>query len=117
MSIVPDRTRYAHREIAGALAAGAALTNGTPVVQTVSTGGAKTGTLRFLATAGGTLAFAWMRPVGDTAYPTGNPANVAVTADTEAVVALTVAGHGILRVTFTPSANGTITHADVLFTD
>lgn len=74
--------------------------------------------IRFKATCDGALAFEYRRNSPDivTAY-TGAPApsaDVPVTADTEAVANIAPGGEAYLVVTFTPSADGAVTYADIM---
>src|SRR5574340_202182 len=127
----------AHRTLMGALAAGATLTNATPVSEAILTGNLRFLTVRFLASAAGTLAFAFVRSVGVstaalflgdgaagngygelnpaalTKYATGAPSSVAVTASTEAILQVTANGEWYGLLTYTPSASGAVTWCDV----
>lgn len=118
---IPHPNRWGlHRSLGGpqdqgTFADGAALETAVPVAIVVVLAGAAAWRLRFKATVGGTLAFAYLRPNrAGTAYATSNPGDVAVLANTE--VAVEVAQHfgeSRLQITYTPSGNGTVTHADI----
>lgn len=100
--------------VAGALADGAAVASGIAVSVLVATAGLARFRIRFQASVAGTLAFTFCRAdTANTAYSTGNPDDVDVTADTEAVLEVeTHYGEGIGRVTFTPDDDGTVTYCD-----
>jgi len=68
------------------------------------------------ATGGGTLSAAYVRNVtGNAAYTSNNPANVAVVAGTENIMEEdTHMGESLLKLTFTPSADGTLTYLDFM---
>lgn len=121
MNTVRNPSLFGHRKAGAALADGASVTSGVPAVEIFATGGAKVASVRFRATVAGTLALAYLRPRGPNealvAYTASQPADTAITANTEAVVSLTPNGLSLLRATFTPSATGAITHCDVTFTD
>ena len=115
--ITRNASLFGHRDMGGPLQADRQVVNTVPAVVILATGCAKLATPRFLSTASGTLSFAFARPNG-VAYTAGNPANIAVTGGTPITpVALATLGAGTLIVTFTPTADGSITYADIAFTD
>ena len=127
---------YAHKELAGALSPGATLTNATAVSEVLLVGNVRFLTVRILATAAGSLTFAFARPkgvnpnrflpsqasgqtsgeldpAGITPYATLAPSAVAVSANTEAVMQVTTNGEWFGVLTYTPSASGVVTWVDV----
>lgn len=112
-SIVDDAKKI--NSLAG-LHAGASVVNGTAVASLVTCAGASRGRVRFRATCAGTLELLFCRP-GPVAepelYAAGNPASVAVTANTETLLSTgDIAGESTALIRFTPSANGTINFVD-----
>lgn len=115
LSGAPDpRRALPHRSLLDANDPTAAtLASGVAKSWVVPIAGSPRARLKWLSTCAGTLAFALLRPDGRTAYTTGNPANVVITAGTEADAIIDpLYGEGRLRITFTPSANGTVTYID-----
>lgn len=109
-----------HRRAGGALLDGATLTNGVAAIVVEPVAGALKVRLWFKASVAGTLSFTYRRPVfaggsnPPPAYDTNNPANVAVSANTEVCVTLTdLCGESLLAISFLPSGNGTVTYADI----
>ncbi len=122
MQVHPRRDQY-HEAVGGALAAGAAVVNGVAVRGWVAMAGAARFRIRIKTSGNGTLAFLFSKPGQPSqrgVYAAGevyglNPATVAITGGTEGVldVAEHFGEHGGF-VQFTPSADGTITHCDVM---
>lgn len=103
-----------HYSLNAALKTGASFSNGVAVNERIYTGGASRFRGRWKSTGGGTLSFTFLRHDGTTAYSTLNPGSVAVVANTE--TSFTVDPHygeKYLTITFTPSADGTITYFDI----
>lgn len=109
------RDARGHWTLKGAWKPGTAFTNGAAITIDVPCAGAERIRIRMkTATGGGTLAAAWLRPDGETKYTANNPADVAIVAGTENKMDVDPHfGEGLLRLTFTPSADGTITYVDV----
>lgn len=109
-----------HRRVGGLLVDGAALTNATPVSVIVKLGnGVARWRLHFQATCAGSLTFRYVRPLKNQSLytagaPGGAPAAAAVVANVETIVTVQDhAGEQAVQVTFTPSANGAVTFADL----
>lgn len=119
-----------HRPFTGALAAGASLASGTSVSEVVCVAGCARIKVRLQASLGGTLSLAFVRPIGSdgtiggdgeidvsklTAYTSGNPTDVTVTADTEAEIHADIYGESYALVTYTYTATSgkSITFCDV----
>lgn len=96
------------------VADGTAMANGVAQTFVVPVHGLRYVTIRGkTATSNATLAFAFLRPDGQTAYATGNPSNVTLTAGTENDSGeITCGGQNRLKVTLTPAGDGTITFLD-----
>lgn len=123
----PDDIPRPQRRLTGALATGAATSNGGILYEVVPVRGSARFRCRIkTAGNGGTLDLVFVGPDFDTAqtvaygslagtlYTTGNPAQVAVTAGTEATITTDCYGEGFLLVKFTGSGGaGTITFCDV----
>jgi hypothetical protein len=94
---------------------GVSYTNAQTFDAIVPVAGAAKVRFRWLfATAGGTLSFAYLRPVpAQTAYTTGNPPNATVTAGAEGTVTIEPVGEAWVRVRFTAGGTGTCTFLDV----
>jgi len=114
------------RRFIGALKAGAACVNATAISEYVAIPNKGDIRVRLKASVGGTLSLHYMGPdldiergVAGTEYTTANPADVTVTANTEAVIDTGTGtdthpmGEGYCKVIFTPSGSGTITFCDV----
>jgi|SRR6185312_3908722 len=113
------------RRLIGALKAGAVCVASTAMSEYVAIPNKGDVRVRIKASVGGTISLHYMGPDVDvtagtgTEYSTGNPADVTVTADTEAMVDTgkdTDAhpmGEGYVKITYTPSGSGTITFCDV----
>lgn len=115
------------RRLAGALAPGTATSVGGILYEVVPCYGAAKMRVRIKTAAnGGTLDTVFVGPDFDftqtvafaslvgTLYTTGNPAQVAVSAGTEAMIDATCVGEGYLIVKFTGTVGaGTITYVDV----
>jgi hypothetical protein len=113
------------RRLIGALKAGATCANATAIAEYVAIPNKGDVRARIKATVGGTLSMHYMGPDVDVAagtgteYTTGNPTDVTVTANTEAMIDTgkdTDAhpiGEGYVKVIYTPSGSGTITFCDV----
>lgn len=120
MATFHPRRDQMHQVVGGALAPGAAYTNGSAVRAIVQLAGAARFRVRFKGSGAGSLALAFLRPGATLTNPataeTYNtaPSPVAVTANTEAVleVAEHFGEHGAV-LTFTPSADGTVTWCDI----
>lgn len=112
---VPDSRFRAAIRCKGVLAASAAVVNATPVSEYVQVAGSARVRARIKTSGAGTLDLTFGFFVNDvfTAYATGNPAQVAVSAATEAKIESDTYGESWCKVTFTPSANGTVTFCDV----
>ena len=101
-------------EPAGTLYAGATVANGVTYQRRINIGGASSARVRLTVSANGTLKFSFMDPLGVTAYTTGNPSNVAVTAGTQAVIDTnSIYGEGWALVEFVSSGSGTVSLFDV----
>jgi hypothetical protein len=112
---VPLPRPLPHRAVAGGtLTAGAPITNGGVTSVILPIAGAVKVRLRGLATAGGTIVCAFLRPNGLAAYGASNPANITVVGATEFVSTIDVVGESLLRLTFTGSASGAWTFLDVM---
>lgn len=100
------------------LHSGVAVTNGNAVSALVRCAGASRGRVRFKSTGAGSLKLEFVRPGGSqrsgvTVYGAGNPDAVAVTGGTETLLTTdAIAGEAMALITFTPSANGTVTFCD-----
>lgn len=104
------------RRLTGNLAVGAATANTVAISEDVPIAGAAKVKARIKVTNTGTLdmTFGFYNPAGVfTAYTTGNPTQVAVSANTEAQISSDTYGEDYVRVTFTGTATGAITYCDV----
>lgn len=111
--------RRPYRRLSGALKVGAACTNGTRIVEIVALGSSAFAAVRMKATCAGTLSFHFLGPDTNAetgAFPTecatGNPTDVAVGANTEAIIQPAPNGEEYGLVIFTPSGSGVITYVD-----
>jgi hypothetical protein len=97
------------------LAVAASLSNGVAVDEYVAVSGSARVRARIKATAAGALdmTFGYFKDDAFTAYTTGNPTQVAVSANTEAKIESDTYGEAYVRIRYTPSANGAVTFADV----
>lgn len=96
------------------LASGRSVTNATEYKTLVPIAGARFFRGRLKATVAGTLRAFLLLADGVTRAATGNPADVPVTANTEAKIDIDdLHGEGFLELSFTPSATGTLNYADV----
>ena len=119
-----------HRPFTGALAAGASLASGTSVSEVVCVAGCARVRVHLKASLGGTLSLAFVRPIASdgaidgngnvdaskvTAYTSGNPTDVTVTADTGAEIHADIYGesYALVTYTYTATASKSITYADV----
>lgn len=127
---VPDFIPRPHRRLSGALAEGAVIANATDYSEIIQVAGAAK--LRINAktvTAGGTLKGAFVRPYATdetaidakgviapaktTAYDSGNPANVTLTAGTSNHMDVDLHGESYFKVTITGGGAGTIGFVDI----
>lgn len=105
--------------VSGDLAVGASLSNGVVVDEIVPIAGSARLRVRFKASAAGALDVVLMGPntntdtEGGTQYSTGNPTQVAVSANTEAKIDVDLYGESWALIKYTPSGSGTITYVDV----
>lgn len=114
--LAPDPLRaQPYGSIGGPFADGAALVANTAISQHVVLAGVARWRLRLRSTAAGTLAVRYARAdAANTLYTAAQPADVAVTANTEATLAVPEHyGEGVALVTFTPSAAGNLTYCDL----
>ena len=117
-----------HRALGGALGVGATLVNATAAGEIVCIAYARYLTVRFKATAAGSLQLDYIRPyatepiLDSPAMPLASyqkytvpasPGAVAVSANTEAVLQATTNGEFFCLLTYTPSAGGAMTYCDV----
>lgn len=105
--------------IGGSLRDGAQVLNGVPVQEAFSCAGTARIRIRFLCTAAGTLACRFLRNnlKDNIEYPTNQPADAAVVANTETVLDIPIHyGEGRAYVQFTPTANGLVEYCDVIQT-
>lgn len=114
-----------HTASSSQLAAGAALANATAVYHVVQIHGSAKVAVRLKASVAGALDLEPIRhwewnaesdPDGSTAsaYTTGLPTQVAVSANTEALIEYTCKGEAMVRIKFVPSAGpGTVTYCDI----
>jgi ABC-type phosphate/phosphonate transport system substrate-binding protein len=123
----PTLSRFAIRLVTRALAVGAALTNGQNHYKTFPVSGSARVRVRFQATKGGTLKLRFVAPDFDvnladathalangTEYSTGAPDDVAVSADTEAMIEADCYGEAYVRVNYVPSTTGgVVTYCDI----
>lgn len=109
----PGRINVLHRRLGGNMGPGVACANGVDVVQRVTIAGSPGGSVRFKATAAGSLKFEFQSSDGVDTYGTGNPVAVPVVANTETKLDFTARGEAYAIITFTPSANGTFTFVDL----
>lgn len=114
-----------HSSLIGQLAAGASVLTGVAARAVANFAGGVRARIRLKATVAGTLDLKYLRPAQPSPFPTDlstllvydvNPAQVAVTANVEAVMDMDLYGEQGGVVVFTPSGNGTITWADVCVT-
>lgn len=106
--------RRGHWALGGDFTAGGPFLNGVAIRVVVPMTGAHRMRLRFQATGAGALQARFVRPDGqDVAYTVMQPVDTAIVANVESVIDIDPHyGEGLLKLTFTPSANGTITFCD-----
>lgn len=107
--------RRGHWAVGGDFTAGAPFLAAVPIDEILPMTGAGRMRVRFkTATSGGTLAARFLRPDGsDVSYTQSQPVDLTVAAGVEAVLDLDPHyGEGLLKLTFTPSGNGTIAFCD-----
>lgn len=116
----PNKKRL-HRSMGDVFADGAAFVNGTAIAVLLPIAGALLIRLRLLVTGGGSLTFAYVRPPAGQgtpllAYGAVLPAApLPVVANVEGSQDITnAAGECYLLVTYTPSAGGVVTFADIM---
>lgn len=115
MKGAPARGYRRQRTLQNTLAPGAAFDAITPIAQVIQVAGASTHRVRAkLASAGGTLSFAFLRPDGATPYGAGNPSDLVLVAGTEDFCDIDVAGEENLRITLTGGGVGTVGFIDVM---
>lgn len=105
--------------VGGDLADGAEFVSGTAIAETFTCSGVARIRIRFLATAPGVLALYFLRPMlnEETAYPTGQPDPISVTANEEAILDVQFhMGEGRAAISFSPSADGVVSYCDVMMT-
>ncbi len=100
------------RIASGAFAPGAAFTNGNAITVLRPCAGVARGRVRFKASAAGTLVLTYVSPDGATDYTTPTATSVAIVANTEKELDFTPYGEAYYKLTFTPSAGGTVTYCD-----
>lgn len=94
----------------------AAGVNGTPITMTVGCAYAKAMTVRFLSAVAGTLTIRLLRPDRQSEYPVSQPSDTAIVGGTGVRVQVAdMEGCAHVRITFTPSANGTVNYCDVSY--
>ena len=103
--------------VGGALADGAAVANGVESSEIINTSNCKSGRIRFQATAAGSLRLVPVRADAPNTEYTLEAASaaspVAVAANTEVFANLDqLNGEGLVKVGFTPSADGVVTFCD-----
>lgn len=96
---------------------GATCVDSVPMSALVKCAGASRGRVRFKANVGGDLKLEFVRPQANnyavTAYESGNPAPVAVTADVETLISTAeIYGEASVLITFTPNGAGAVTLID-----
>lgn len=100
-------------ELVGSLYAGATVANGVTYQRRINIGGASSARVRFKCSAGGTLKCSFMDPLGQSAYTTGNPSNVTVTANVEAMIDTnSIYGEGWALIEFVSGGAGTVSLFD-----
>ena len=120
-----------HRTLnGGAFAPGATIAQDSTIREAIAFASAQNGRIRFKSSVAGVLSAKWLRPSLDPAFSaqfdedvdgtagvcvTGNPIDVAVSADTEALMVVDCAGEGWLLLEFTePDVGaGTVTYCNV----
>lgn len=107
-----------HSPIGGSLAAGAALASATPVTVCVQLAGAARARIYFKSSAAGTLDVYPLKAnraggILSTDRLDTKLATVAISANTEALAEFDLYGEHGCQVVFTPSGNGTVTHAEI----
>lgn len=123
----PEAKVHPLRRLQHNLAVAAAYVNTTILYEIVPVLGAQKVTARFKGTAAGTLDMVFVGPdfppypdpatafasLKGTLYATGNPTQVAITANTEALITGTCNGEGFVIIKFTGTATGAVTYCDV----
>jgi hypothetical protein len=107
--------RRGHWALGGDFTAGAPFLNAVPIDEILPMTGAGRMRVRFKTSGGGgTLAARFLRPDGsDALYSQSQPVDLSVTAGVEAVLEIDPHyGEGLLKLTFTPSGNGSVTYCD-----
>lgn len=111
-AFIPDQHNI-HRSVGGSMDAGAAFTNTTPITEDISISGAGMVRVWGKFSHGGSLTIEYLNWGANGVYDTNACDDIAVTANVEISQILQLMGERGLRLTFTPTASGTVTYLDV----
>jgi len=107
-----SRINLEHIRLQGNLKPTTAILNGVAVSQLIPIAGCPAGRVYWKSSCAGSLKLELMDPTGTTAYASSLIGPTAILAGTENHVDFNPRGEAYLLITFTPSADGTITFCD-----